>query len=378
MTNIKFLIKQVVKMAMQQIYMPMCYGKYVRKNPNIEKGLVLFADSHSHTGKMPFSMACMYEQVCRLPDYHVQTFITDFNQLGKKALLQWIDGFMEAYAKAEYVFICDNFLPVASCKKRKETKVVQLWHSGGLLKKSGYDTKEDIPSHYKGNVYKNYDYLTVSAPCCVPVFQKIMQLPGGVVHPTGISRTDAYFDKHFSDENQKRFYQAYPQAAGKKVVLWAPTFRGNAGMPTLYGMDSIKQLMEQTQDTYFWVIKLHPHLEGKNGLQSNCHMPTEQLFAVADLLITDYSSVLFDYMAYEKPFVFFAPDLKEYEEKRGFYVAYDSFPTTIAQTKEELQRAIEWELSNRSSREIKECYDYYMAGCDGHATERILNLIGMK
>ena len=64
---------------------------------------------------------------------------------------------MKEYAAAGYVYICSYFLPVSSCKKRKETKVIQLWHSGGLLKKMGYDTKDDIPRDYKGDVTANYD-----------------------------------------------------------------------------------------------------------------------------------------------------------------------------------------------------------------------------
>ena len=67
-------------------------------------------------------------------------------------------NFMQVYAQAEYVFINSYFLPVSSCRKRKETTVVQLWHSGGLMKKMGYDTTEDIPKYYKGNPTANYDW----------------------------------------------------------------------------------------------------------------------------------------------------------------------------------------------------------------------------
>lgn len=74
-------------------------------------------------------------------------------------------------------------------------------------------------------------------------------------------------------------------------------------MPTLCGMEEIQRVMKETEDRYYWVIKLHPHLEEK-GMKSNCDLPSEKIFAVADLLITDYSSILFDYMAYKKPFLF--------------------------------------------------------------------------
>ena len=63
---------------------------------------------------------------------------------------------MKRYAVAEYVFICDNFLPVSACEKRPETKVVQLSHSGGLLKKSGYDLRELVDEDIRKNP-KDYD-----------------------------------------------------------------------------------------------------------------------------------------------------------------------------------------------------------------------------
>ncbi|MBS6442852.1 MAG: CDP-glycerol glycerophosphotransferase family protein [Clostridium sp.] len=366
-----FYIKQVLKMAMQQIYLPLLYKRYAGKP--VEKGLVIFADAHHE--ELPFSMKKMYETLQWDPEYKNETWVTDFGKMGYGSLLKWLRQFMKRYAVAEYVFICDNFLPVSACEKRPETKVVQLWHSGGLLKKSGYDTTEDIPKMYKGNsVYKNYDLLTVSAPCCVPVFTKTMRLASGVVQATGISRSDYYYDDVWNQANHEEFYRKYPEAKGKKVILWAPTFRGNAAMPTLCGMEEIQRVMKETEDRYYWVIKLHPHLEEK-GMKSNCDLPSEKIFAVADLLITDYSSILFDYMAYKKPFLFFAPDFDSFDHARGFYVPYDSFPCKVVTDGAELPAAIEYELSERDPAEIEKCFAYHMSMCDGKATERILKTI---
>ena len=366
-----FYIKQALKMAMQQIYLPLLYKRYAGKP--VEKGLVIFADAHHE--ELPFSMKKMYETLQWDPEYKNETWVTDFGKMGYGSLLKWLRQFMKRYAVAEYVFICDNFLPVSACEKRPETKVVQLWHSGGLLKKSGYDTTEDIPKMYKGDsVYKNYDLLTVSAPCCVPVFTKTMRLASGVVQATGISRSDYYYDDAWNQANHEEFYRKYPEAKGKKVILWAPTFRGNAAMPTLCGMEEIQRVMKETEDRYYWVIKLHPHLEEK-GMKSNCDLPSEKIFAVADLLITDYSSILFDYMAYKKPFLFFAPDFDSFDHARGFYVPYDSFPCKVVTDGAGLPAAIEYELSERDPAEIEKCFAYHMSMCDGKATERILKTI---
>lgn len=352
--------------------MPALYWIY-RRHP-VEKGLVLFADGHSKGGTIPFSMQRMYEAAKRCPDYHTESYITDFQHIGYVSMMRFVRRFMRRYAVSEFVFVCDNFLPVSSCRKRGETMVVQLWHSGGILKKSGYDTADDIPKMYKGNVYQNYDMVTVSAPAVVSVFQGFMRMQEGVVKATGTSRSDWYFDEAWNRENRRYFYERYPEAKGKTVILWAPTFRGNAGAPTLFGMDKIREVMEETRDQYFWLIKLHPHLEGK-GMESNCDIPSERLLEIADLMITDYSSVLFDYLVYQKPFVLFAPDLKEYEKTRGFYLPYSSsYPTTVVTEGSRLKEAIVKELTVRSKAELKEAYMYHMGSCDGHATDRILTL----
>ena len=110
-------------------------------------------------------------------------------------------------------------------------------------------------------------------------------------------------------------------------------------------------------------------------MKSNCDLPSEKIFAVADLLITDYSSVLFDYMVYEKPFLFFAPDFDSFDHARGFYVPYDSFPCQIVSDGTKLVAAIDREFTQDRTDEIRECLKYHMQMCDGQATERILEVV---
>lgn len=372
--NIKFFIKQLTKMTVQHIYLPFVYSIFRYQKP--KKGLIIFADAHHNS--LPFSMEKMHDEVSKLKDITICDMFFDFQKNGFKSLLIWMTKFMKTYAKAEYVFICDNFLPVSSCKKRKETKVIQLWHSGGLLKKAGYDSEDSVPSIYKGNVFGNYDLWTVSAPCCVDIISRSMKQPAGVVQATGISRSDIYFDENYNTQCRDDFFKAYPQAKGKKIILWVPTFRGNASEPKLMGEEDIDKASKELTDCFF-IKKLHPHFENKNSDKITCQIPSERLFAVADLLITDYSSIVFDYLAYSKPFVLFAPDLDEYEKNHGFYVDYKtSFPTTVAKNEKELINAIKTELESRNKADLEECYKYHMTFCNGNATERILKRIGLK
>ncbi len=441
-----FRIKQWIKMLLQNVVLPLIYSLY-RTRP-IEKGLVIFADAH-HT-EMPFSMRRMAGAVGDLSAAHsagakaaaidgaaihpvsakaaaiggaaiypagaktdaesgdaaidgalrIETFITDFDSLSFGAMAKYLIRFMRWYAAAEYVFICDYFLPVSSCRKRPETKVIQLWHSCGLTKKIAYDTGEDIPKGYHGNMFDNYTYLTMSAEVCVPVHERALRLSREHIFATGISRTDYYFDEAWNSRCREQFQTEHPEAAGKKVALWAPTFRGNAGVPRLEGLDVIQKIANELKDEWYFVIKAHPHID-RHGQVSNSSIPTEELFPVADVLITDYSSVLFDFLLYRRPVILFAPDLNEYEQARGFYIDYRSIPFPLAQTEEELREALRDEIfglprpaepSVRPTEfseqtagswyivhadEIDEFRETYVGACDGHATERILKLAGL-
>lgn len=365
-------------MITQNLILPICYRFFcIGKKPGNES-FVVFADAHNK--ELPFSMVAMYQAVRDL-GYPVVFHLHDYTGEGALKSFLYAVSFMKLYAKARFVFICDNFLPVAACRKRQETTVIQLWHSCGLLKKMGYDTSEDVPSFYRGNVYKNYDLVTVSAPCCVPCLTSGMRQPAGVVVSTGVSRTDCYFDREWTEECRETFYRQYPEAIGKNVLLWAPTFRGNASAPFLKGLEAIRSLQKQLGKQWFVLIKAHPHVDRKERI-SNCSISSEKLLPVTDLLITDYSSILFDYLFFQKPFLLFAPDLKHYEEQRGFYIPYHTLTRHVVTEGDRLPEAVldayrKWE--DGTDREmLRACLDYHDGSCDGHSTQRIIKLLKMR
>ena len=359
--SFKLKLRQAAKMVLQNILLPFIY--FIFSRGKIEKGLVIFADAHHSS--CPFSMRVMRKKVAELEGVHVKEFYLDFGKCSKAELVRFIIDFMIAFGRAEYVFICDTFLPVSSCKKRSGTFVAQLWHSGGLLKKAGYDSQDCVPKFYRGEVFGGYDLWTVSAPCVVPVMASSCHQDTEKVHALGISRTDIYYSKKYNDMCRERYFKAHPEAVGRQIVLWAPTFRGNAAEPYVVGEEMIERVCA-AQGRYL-IKKLHPHMQPDDGF------PTESLFAVADIIVTDYSSVVFDWLLYRKPFVFFAPDLEQFEKERGFYVDYHSFPTTVAVTEEELGEAIDSELALRTPVQLEECVQYHMGMCDGKATERIID-----
>lgn len=361
-------------MAVQNIILPLVY--FFSKARKLRKGLVIFADAHNN--EWPVSMKCILDRFKSDNDYSVIEFYHDFNKCGSIRSLIYSIQFMRLYAKAELVFICNNFLPVSACKKRKGTLVVQLWHACGAFKKFGYDTAGDIPKYYKGNVYKNYDLVTVSSGECIKHFASAMRLDERVFKALGVSRTDIYFDEDFIEKSKERFYSENPNAKGKKVAMWAPTFRGNPSEPYLEGNVSVERLADELSKSGEWylVTKPHPHMKNSVIANTESDIPTEMLYSVVDLLITDYSSVIYEYALFKKPILIFAPDLEKYKAQRGFYIDIQNLPAYIITdseclTKENIEKAV----SQFDESKMQSFIERYMNACDGNSTKRIIEYV---
>ena len=363
-------IRQYIKMILQHFLLPLVYD--LHRFGRTDKSLVVFADAH-HANR-PESMRLLYHALVkkgiRVKEYYYDSAkLSAFGQL--KAAVQ----FMGLYAKAGTVVICDNFLPVSSARKKKHTKVIQLWHGPGAFKKFGYDTEDDIPSWYRGNVFKNYDLVTVSGRAAVKPFQSAMRQPDGVVKPVGISRMDVLKSEKYIEKCREEFFSLYPEAEGKKILVYAPTFRGNAGDPRTEGFREVKALKHTIGDDWFILICPHPHLYAKLDADMIPKLPTERALAAADVFVTDYSSVFYDACVLEKKMLFFTPDLNEYMTGRGFYISMAELPGEVVVEEERLREAVLRAYENYDFHYQRQFVHSYLGACDGHATERIIRFI---
>ena len=375
--KLKFFLRNMAKMAIQNCILPAAYGLAKLRHPG-KKQLYVFADAHSTT--IPFSLEAMYDHVKSLGIQPVCHF-HDYTHGGALQSLRHAVAFMDIMARAKYVFICNTFVPVSSGVKHKDTKVVQLCHYSGPFKRIGYASTDDIPSYYSKNVFKNYDLVTASSDMYVPLLAQAMNQPEGVVQPLGTSRSDVYFNAEWNRHCREAFYEQYPQARGKKILLWTPTFRGKAAKPNALDNQDILGLQDTLGAEWLVLIRHHPHddaMATDDRYRSNCTIPTERLLPVVDLLITDYSTTVLDYLAYEKPFLLYAQDLEEYGSTRGFFVDYrtitKNMTTDSAQLPEMVRRVYEqWLQGDRT--DIDRCREIFVSKCDGHATERILEYL---
>ena len=124
------------------------------------------------------------------------------------------------------------------------------------MKKFAYDSTQDIDPSYTGNPFANYDNVTISAPCCREVLAHAMRMNENKFFATGLSRTDVYYDDVYNSTCEREFFERYPQAKGRTIILWAPTFRGTAASAELVGEDAVLSLSEKLGDDYFVVMKV--------------------------------------------------------------------------------------------------------------------------
>lgn len=372
--NAKVTLRRILKYCTGALILAPVYRLCCLKP--IKKGLVILADGHQNT--IPYSMELLRARLQQIPELEVVEFFHDYSFCGMLQGLKIMVKFMTLYARAEYVFLCDSFVPTASCRKRKGTTVIQLWHSGGLMKKVGLDAPEDAVNMMKTQ-FRNTDVFTASSAVVSDVLSHALIIPRSVFSDAGVSRMDILFDEARNARLRTEFFKKYPQFRGKKIILWAPTFRGNVRNAYLVGSEIVQKLQKELRDDCAIIIKTHRFGDGQN-LSTPIDFTSNELLPIADCLITDYSSIYFDYLAFRKPIILFAPDLRQYESNRGLYPDYRNMPGFVAENEEQLRQAIltmdTW-ADDGYHQQLDQLWEREMNDCDGHSTDKLLRQIGI-
>ncbi len=295
-------------------------------------------------------------------------------------------------ATAKYVFLDEASRPFSAFEKRKETIVTQLWHACGAFKKFGFSTADlifgsDAESLKEFPFYGNLNYVTVSSPEVTWAYEEAMLLEdkNTEVVATGVSRTDTFFREETIKNAYEKLYSLMPSAKGKKVILYAPTFRGRVRKAKTPDKLDIGAFYAEFSDEYVLLFKHHPFVKSRPEVADEykgfaCdmteYMSIDELLCAADICISDYSSLVFEYSLFERPLVFFAYDIDEYNDWRGFYYNYDELtPGPVYKTNEEIINYIKNIDTMFERQQVIDFKNKFMCSCDGHATERILKLV---
>lgn len=253
----------------------------------------------------------------------------------------------KALATSKYVFLNDNFMPMASLNFSPEAVVTQLWHAEGAFKKFGLSAPlTDEVAARENKCSEKLTYVVCSSKKVAPIYAEAFGVEESKILPLGAPRIDSLLAEKDVALLREEFDQKHPECKGKKLVLYAPTFRDDP--------EANKRLLEKIDmncfnrelgDEYSLLVKLHPQInagvtaEGTVDVTQNHDIG--DLTLICDMLITDYSSACMDFALLSKPCVFFAFDLEEYEKERSFYFDYESYvPGAVAKNFSEVVEAI--------------------------------------
>lgn len=286
------------------------------------------------------------------------------------------------------VILMDNvFLPMAFFKVKKNVKVIQLWHGTGTIKKFGQDVNTGRLKVLERRANQNITHLIVNSEKTGKLYAKIFGVDFNKVYPLGLPKTDDILyrkwriEKEGSNYEREVVYKKYNLPPDKKLVLYAPTFR-DKDLSSEVIINKVKELALQLPKDYILGLRLHPFVAGMVGrthIENAYDLSHESnlalLIMASDLLITDYSSIIFEYCITEKPMIFYAYDLEEFSDHgRGFYEDYQSYvPGPVVRTCKELIDIIS--RKDYSKDRIRDFNADNFSKLDGKARERIINLI---
>ena len=275
------------------------------------------------------------------------------------------------YFNTSRVIVLDgNSFILSSLKKNERIKSIQLWHATGAFKKFGNDTKR---------IYKirNLDYAITSGEHLRSIFAKALNVDIDNVLPLGVPRLDPMFNPKKVEEYRAEVIARYKELAGKKVILYAPTFRGKGANDIQVPDIDLNRVAKSICDEYVIAIRMHPLMAGYSDYNQFIDLSNEGLIktlCATDILITDYSSIIFEFSALKRPMLFFTPDLEQYLNDRGFYEEYETFvPGRICRTEEELITSIKHKEFEQEK--VEPFANRYLNGGNGSSATRITELI---
>jgi CDP-glycerol glycerophosphotransferase (TagB/SpsB family) len=290
-------------------------------------------------------------------------------------------------ATSRFFIIDDFYFPVYAITPRKGTDIVQLWHAAGAFKKFGISTVDkpfgpssEYLKHIK--VHSNYTRVYVSSSEIIPFYAEAFDMSADRIFPLGLPRTDYFLNGYEQERLKESIRKKYPGMKDKKIILYAPTFRGKSHYQQSFQCPiNFSVMRKHLAEEYVLLIHLHPYMGSDLTINEEekdfvFHIKDsfniEQLLTVADILVTDFSSVIFDYSLLVRPIAFIANDLDEYIKERDFYYPFLSFIPGPFFT--ETESLVNWIANEEFDLvKIKQFRDRFFDCIDGKASHRIVN-----
>lgn len=275
------------------------------------------------------------------------SFSKTLQQSKWKTFLTW-SRLLWLIAKQDIIFV-DDYVPIfKTIHLRKDTQLIQLWHAGVGFKSVGYSrfgrTGSPLPLD---SCHRQYTNAVVGGKGLIDVYEEVFGIPKTSILPYGLARLDGYMDPDRILKYRKKFYERYPELKEKKIILFAPTYRGKTQDEAYYPADWIdsEQIRKLCGSEYVFAYKMHPFITEKVKIDKKCRSfiydfseekDINELFYVTEILITDFSSNIYEFSLQKKPIIFFAPDKDFYQLTRGVHRTLDEAPGTVCTRFEEV------------------------------------------
>lgn len=289
------------------------------------------------------------------------------------------------------LFVLDDYyFPAYAVRPRSGTSVVQVWHASGAFKKMGYSLRGKsfgasaaVLRHVR--IHSTYALCLVSAERFIPHYVEAFRLPADrFTSRIGIPRTDPLVDETWQVAARNVVRRRYAIPDDRRVVLYAPTFRGERTADArAEGLLDFELLHRRLGADHVLLLRLHPFIRSRAAVDpalagfvvdASTHPDIHELMAASDVLVTDYSSAIYEYALFGRPMAFFAPDHAAYERERGFYFDYETgVPGPVFGRTEDLAehlRSAEFDL-DRVHRFAAQSFDV----ADGRASERFVQAV---
>jgi len=273
-------------------------------------------------------------------------------------------------------------------RPRPGTVRVQVWHAAGAFKKFGYSVLDlafgaDEALIRRVAIHSNYSVALVSSMSVAPFYAEAFRQPLAVFASRyGLPRTDLFADPARRDRALARIRARYGLPDGRRVILYAPTFRGDTvGKARYDDLLELPVMAEVLGDDHVVLLRLHPFVRraltippelASFAVDASDDPDINELMLVADVLVTDYSSAIYEFALLGRPIAFLAPDDDAYRRERGFYLEFpDDVPGPVFATTRELALAIRANAFDLAPVRAFAAASFDVV--DGHATARLVD-----
>lgn len=268
--------------------------------------------------------------------------------------------------------------------KREKQFYLQTWH-GFALKRIEKDASDNLTKGYVRGAIRDSKHISLIVSCSrfmTEIYKKSFWYDGEVVE-LGAPRNDIIIRNNVEVRN--KVINRFGISDKRGIILYAPTFRVDKSLES-YSLDynMIRKVCEQKFGKDFAIfVRLHPsmsnrtlNVEFNNDIfNATKYNDMQELLCAADIVITDYSSLMFDFALSKKPVFLFATDINNYRNDRNFYFDLESLPFTIAQTNNELMSNIIDFNDSKYSKDVSNFFERVGMIRDGNAAEKCAELI---